>query len=148
MPAISFEALRHIFTESEIGKAFDGYMVVVVKINQLAEFQVTGERGCFGRNAFHQVAVGNDRVDVVVDEREIRQIEFRGEVRCPHRHAHTVGKALAKRPGCNLDSGRQAVFRMARSLRAPLAKALNVIQRKIVAGQIEQRVEQHAAVTG
>ena len=67
-------------------------------------------------------------------------------MRRAHRHADTIGKALAERPGSDLDAWRQSVFGMAWSLRAPLAKVLNLIQRQIVTGEIEQGVKQHAAV--
>ena len=67
MPTVRLEALRHIFGKREIGEAFNRYLVVVVEIDQLAEFEVTGERGSFRRDAFHQVSIGNDRVDIVID---------------------------------------------------------------------------------
>ena len=123
MPAISFKSLWHIFAESEIGKAFDGDVIVVVEIDELAEFQVAGERRRFRRDAFHQIAIGNDRIDVMINEREILLVKFCGEVRRAHRHADTVGKALAQRAGRNLDARRQAVFGMARSSSIPIGES-------------------------
>ena len=61
--------------------------------------------------------------------------------------ADAVGKPLAEGAGGKFDAGRQAVFGVAGRLAAPLAKALQVIQRQVVAGQVEQAVQQHAAVT-
>src|SRR6202140_5786080 len=40
VPAISFKSLRHSFRKSELGKASDGDVLVVVEINQLAKFQM------------------------------------------------------------------------------------------------------------
>ena len=71
VPAISFKTLRHVFAESEIGKAFDRHVVVVVEIDQFAEFQMAGERRRFRSHAFHQIAVGNNCVDVMIDQRKI-----------------------------------------------------------------------------
>ena len=41
--------------------------VVVVQADQLAEPQVAGQRRRFGRDAFHQVAIADDHVGVVID---------------------------------------------------------------------------------
>src|SRR5438309_7762706 len=47
MPAVSFKALWHIFGKSERSKAFNRYVIVVVKINQFAKLQMSGERRGF-----------------------------------------------------------------------------------------------------
>ena len=66
-----------------------------------------------------------------------------------NRHADGVGEPLAKRAGGGLDSGGVAVLGVARRLRAELAEALDLGQAHVlVAGQIEERVEQHRAVPG
>ena len=74
---------------------------------------MTGERRGFSSNAFHQIAVGNDRVNVMIDERKTFFVELRGEMRGAHRHADAVRKALAERAGRDLNTGRQSVFGMA-----------------------------------
>ncbi len=82
----------------------------------------------------------------MIDGREILLIEFCREVRRPHRHAHAVAKPLAQRASGDFDAGGQDIFRMARGLRTPLAKVLDVVERQIISAEIEQRIEQHAAV--
>src|SRR3712207_7380615 len=44
VPAVRVETLGHVLGEGERGRAFDGHLVVVVKVDQLAEFQVARER--------------------------------------------------------------------------------------------------------
>ena len=97
-------------------------------------------------DAFHQAAVTGQHIGVVVHERvaELRIHDALGE-----RHADGVGKALAERPGRGLDALCEAVFRVAGGLGAKLPEALDLLDRHVlVAGQIEQRIEQHRAVAG
>jgi hypothetical protein len=65
------------------------------------------------------------------------------------RHADGIGNALAERAGGGLDAGGMTVFRMAGGLRAELAELLQVVDGHVrVAGQIQQRIEQHRAMAG
>src|ERR1700738_1721570 len=82
----------------------------------------------------------------MIDKREVLLIEFRREVRRAHRHSYAVAESLTQWAGGDFDAGRQNIFRMARSFRSPLAKVFDVVQRKIISGEIKQRVKQHAAV--
>ena len=148
MPAVSLKAFGCTLAECQVSKTFDGDVIVVVEINQFAEFQMTCERGGFRRDAFHQIAIGHDAVNVVIDQRKVRSVEFGGQMSRAHRHPDAVRKALAQRPGRDLNSRRQAVLRMARRLRSPLAEVFDLVERQIVTGEIEQRVKQHATVTG
>ena len=71
------------------------------------------------------------------------------EVALGKRHADRVGDALAERAGGGLDAGRMAEFRMPRRDRSELAEALELIDgHRFVAGQMQQRVDQHRAVSG
>ena len=64
------------------------------------------------------------------------------------RHPHRVGGALPERTGRGLDAVGMAVFRMARCLAVDLAKPLDLLDRHIlVAGEIQQRIQQHGAMT-
>ena len=79
------------------------------------------------------------RVAAVVDCAEVRFGDCQ-----PDRFA----EALAERTGRRLDAGRAFGFGMAGRLAAELTEVFDVVERKIVAGKIEQRVEQHRAVAG
>ncbi len=96
-------------------------------------------------HAFHQAAVAGNDEGMVVDEVAVaRRKRALGD-----RHADRGGEALAERAGGRLDAERMAVFGMASGLRAELPEALDLLDRHVrIAGQIEQRVEQHRAVAG
>src|SRR5271166_1449500 len=64
-----------------------------------------------------------------------------------NRHAYRIATSLAERAGSGFRSWDETKFRMARCLRTPLPKLLDIVKRKIVAGQVQQGVEQHACVT-
>ena len=81
MPADSAEAGRDVLREGEADGAGQGDLVLVVEIDQLAELEVTGERSGLGGDPFHQVAVGDDAVDVVIDDLVARAVEGRGQER-------------------------------------------------------------------
>src|SRR5690606_1319679 len=59
------------------------------------------------------------------------------------READGVGEALAQRPGGGFDAAGDEVFRMPRGAVAELAEVLQLFQRQVVAGQVQQRVLQH-----
>ena len=63
-------------------------------------------------------------------------------------HADGVAEALAEGAGGGLHAGRDAVLRVARRARAELAEALQLLERQVVAGEVQHRVEQHAGVPG
>ncbi len=111
----------------------------------LDELQMPGERDRLLAHAFHQTAVAGDDVSAVIDEIAIA----RGEKLLGDRHADSHGEALPERPGGRLDAGRVAIFGMARRLGAELTEALDLLDRHLrIAGEIEQRIEQHRAMAG
>src|SRR2546423_15438528 len=64
-----------------------------------------------------------------------------------NRHADRIAETLAEWTGCGLDAGRLEIFRMPRRERAELTKALDLIDRhRLVAEEIEQRIDQHRAM--
>jgi hypothetical protein len=64
---------------------------------------VAGERRGLGGDALHQVAVGHDAVDPVVDDVVAGAVELGGEPLGGQRHADAVGEALPERAGGGLD---------------------------------------------
>ena len=83
----------------------------------------------------------------MIDQRKIFLVELTCEMGGAHCHADAVGKALAERPvvistpGVSPYSGWPGVFE-------PHCRKFWFFERKIVAGQVEQRVDQHRAVAG
>ena len=104
--------------------------------DQLAEAQGPGERAGLVRHALHHAAVAHEHVGMVVDEVEFWPVEMRCEQLLGERHAHAVGDSLTERPGGGLHARRAAELGMARRLRAELAKALELVDRQVVAGQV------------
>ena len=98
--------------------------------------------------ALHEVAVRHDRVRAVVDDRVTGAVEAIREKPLGDRHADGVRRPLPERPGRRLDARREPVLGVPRGPAPPLAKRLQVVERQVVAGQVEQAVQQHAAVPG
>ena len=148
VPAIRLETLVLVLGEGQIGVAIDCDAVVIVEIDELAQTQMTGQTGRLLGDAFHQVAITDNRIDVVRYHVEPGAVVVGCQPLLSDGHAHAVGKALSQRPGRRLDTGRMPVFRVAGGLAPPLAKVLQLLQREIVACQVEQGIEEHRAVAG
>ncbi len=98
------------------------------------------------RDALHHAAVARERVRPVVDDGMAGPVELRRQQPLAQRHADGVGQPLAQRPGRGLDPRRDPVLGMAGRLRAQLPEAAQLVHRQVVAGQMQQRVQQHRAV--
>ena len=64
------------------------------------------------------------------------------------RHPDGIADALPERTRRRLDAGGEMHLRMSGRAAPPLPKRLQVVEGQVVAGQIQEAVEQHAAVTG
>ena len=147
MPAVGLEPLWHVLRPGHRGGAIELDAVVVVQVGQLAQPQVPREGGGLGRDALLEIAIGTDGVYPVIDQRMVRPVEFRGQATLGDRHSDAVRKALAEWAGGCLDARRQPEFGMAGRARAPLAEGLEVVEGQVIAGQEEERIEEHARVS-
>src|SRR5690348_17626675 len=77
VPAVGLEALGAIFSEAEIGGAGKGNAVIVVEVDQFAQFEMAGETRRFSGNTFHQIAIADDGIGKVIDDLESRPIVAR-----------------------------------------------------------------------
>jgi hypothetical protein len=148
VPAIGFEALAHVLGEGERGGAVEGDTVVVVEPHQLAQAEVAGQRSGLVGDALHQVAVADQGVGHVVHDLVAWLVVAAGQEALGDGHAHGVAGALPKRAGGGLDARRAEGLGMAGGARAPLAEGLELVERQVVAVEVQHRVEQHRAVTG
>ena len=148
VPTVRVEAGGHVLREGQRGWPVELDVVVVVEDDELAQAQVPGQGSGLGADPLLEVAVGADGVDVVVEQLEAGPVEARGRGGLGDRHANGVGEALAQRPGGRLDAGGVTAFRVSGRARAELPEGLQVVERQAVAGQIEERVDQHAGVAG
>ncbi len=146
VPAVRREALRRVVGEPALHVAVDRDAVVVVERDELAEPPRAGERAGLVRNAFHQAAVAQEHVRVVIDDRVARRVEFVGEQRFGQRQAHGIGEPLAQRPGGGFDAGCCAGLGMPGRLRMQLPEVAQLRHRQVVTRQVQQRVLQHRAV--
>jgi hypothetical protein len=146
VPAIGPVAGENVLGGGEIGGAVDGDAVVVPQDVEAPEAEMAGKARRLVVHPLHQVAVAGDHPGPVIDE---TVAEPRVQVALGDRHPHRHAEALAERPGGRLDSGEHEVLRMAGAGRAELPEALQVVDRRpLVAGEVEQRVDQHRAVAG
>src|SRR5262249_53255398 len=111
------------------GVAFDGDFVVVVDPAQIVEPEVSSQRCSFAGNALHHAPIAAERVDVVVEDVEIRAIEIAGSPSPCNGHADASGDSLAQRTRRGFDAGGPAVFGMAGAFAFELTKTLDVVQR-------------------
>ena len=146
VPAIGFKALGCVIREPAFDMAVDGNAVVVIEGDQLGQLPGAGQRTSLVRNAFHHAAVAEEGIAVVVDDGEAVAVEFGGQQLLGQCHAHGVADALAERAGGRFDARGVAEFRVARGFAVQLAEALEFVERQVVAGQVQQRVEQHRAM--
>ena len=149
VPAIGLVALQHVLGERHRRVAIDGDVVVVVEGDQLAQAQVAGQGGRLTGDALLMAAVTHDHVGVVIDQGVAGLVEVGRQVRLGDRQAHGVGDALAQGASGDLNAGGFEGFGVAWGLGAPLAELLEILHRhRVVAGEVQQGVEQHAAVAG
>ncbi len=146
LPAVSLEAARGVVGEPAVDFAIDGNAVVIVEGGELVQPQGAGQRADLVGYAFHQAAIAEEHIGVVVDDLMTRLIELRRHDFLRQGEAHGVGQALTQRTGGGLDAGGVAELRMARGLAVQLAEVLQVVDGQVVAGQVQQRVDQHRAV--
>ena len=74
-------------------------------------------------------------------------IESGGQMLLGDGHADSCRKALSEGTGRGLDAGGYTVFRVSGSLGSPLSEVLDVVERKIVAGQMQEGIEEHRSVS-
>jgi len=99
------------------------------------------------RDTFHHATITQKHVGIVIDDLVARLVEFRRQQLFRHRHSHCIGDTLAERAGGGFNTRRVAVFGMTRGLGMHLAETLQLIHGQIVTRQMQQRVDQHRAVS-
>ncbi len=146
LPAVGLEAARGVIGKPAMDFAVDGDAVVIVESDQLVQRQGARERAHFMADAFHQAAITHEYIGVVVDDLvpvavELRRHDFLGQG-----EAHGIRQPLPQRPGGGLDACGVAELRVTGGLAVQLAEVLEVVDGQVIAGQMQQRVDQHRAV--
>ncbi len=101
-------------------------------------------------DAFHQATVAHEHVGMVIDDivldLAVHAVELLGQQLLGQRHAHRVGDALSQRAGGGLNTRRDADFGVTSGLAVQLAEVLELAHRQFVAGEVQQRIDQHRAM--
>ena len=147
LPAARLEASADVFEERQVRRARERHPVGVVEHNQPAEPQRAGQRCRFARKTFHHVAVAGEHVGVVVHHLVRRPIECGREPALGDGHAEGIAKPLAERAGGDLHARGAAALGMTGRSASPLPELLQVVERQVVTGQVEEAVEQRARMT-
>ncbi len=129
VPAETLEPLAHVLAKSKVSVAFDRDVIVVVEPAQVVELEVAGERSRFAGDAFHQVAITAQRIDVVVKQLVIRCVVVLGQPLLGHCHADGIADAGAERTGRGLDTGGFVKLGVTGTDTADLTKVLDCFER-------------------
>src|SRR5687768_8283187 len=76
-------------------------------------------------------------------DREIFFVESRCKELVGDAHADAIREALPERASRYFNTWREAALRMSRGLASPLTKLLEIIERNIIACEMQHAVEQH-----
>ena len=143
-PARGLEPHELVVRAGQRGRSVDRDLVVVEQDNQPLQPEMPGQRNRLVAQALHQAAITGDDIGVVIHE-----IITEARIQQPfgQRHADRRRNALAERPSGGLDPRRVAIFGMPRRVRSPLPECPELVQcHGLIAGQVQQRVEQHRTV--
>src|SRR6185369_5867320 len=99
VPAVAFEALAYIFGEGHVRQAVQRDVVLVVDPAKIGKLQMAGQRRGLAADAFHQVAIAAQRVDVEVKNLKTGLVEMRCQPLAGNRHTDAVSHTLPEWPG-------------------------------------------------
>ena len=116
LPAVGLETLRGVIGEPALNLAIDGDAVVVVEEHQFAEAEGASEGCHFVGDAFHEAAVAEERVGVVVNNLVTWAVELRSQGLFGNGETNGVGDPLPKRAGGGFNARRIAILGMPRGL--------------------------------
>ena len=101
-------------------------------------------------DAFHHATVAQEGIGEVVHDVEtlaaLFLVELGGQQFLGQCHAHRIGNALPQRAGGGFHAGGDAHFRVTRCLAVQLAELFELVHRQVIAGQVQERIDQHGAV--
>src|SRR5262249_36956702 len=106
VPSVADETSHHIFAERPVGGTVERDAIVIVDPAEIRKLQMSGERSCFAADAFHDVAVAADGVNVEIEKFKAGAVECCAEPLARNRHAYAVSSTLSQRAGCRFYSGR------------------------------------------
>src|SRR5262245_6502842 len=96
VPTVSGESLRRVVRKPTLDMAVDGYPVVIVEHDELAQSKRAGQRTGFVRNARHQATVAEKHVRIVREQLQPRAVELLRQQFLRYGHPDSVGDALTE----------------------------------------------------
>ena len=99
------------------------------------------------RYAFHHTTVAHEDVSVVVNDVQAVFIKFGSQDFFGQSHTHCVGNTLSQWAGRGFHAVGVAVFRMAGGFTVQLTEVFQIINRNVVAGQVQQAIKNHGSMT-
>ena len=94
MPTETFETLGHVLAEPTTDRAIDGNVVTVIETNQFTQSPSARQRAGFGGDTFHQAAIAENDVSVMIDDGKTGAVEAGGQRPFGQRHADAIGQTL------------------------------------------------------
>ena len=146
VPAVGFKTLRGVIGEPAFHVTVDRDAVVVIERHQLAQFQGTGQGAYLVRDTFHHAAVAHERVGEVVNNVVARAVELRRQSFLRDGHTNRIRNTLPQRTGGGFHARGVADFRVTRRFRVQLTEVLQLFNRQIITGEVQQAVNQHGTV--
>ncbi len=158
VPAVTLEPVEHVLAKGQVGRAFDRDLVAVVDPGEIAQAQMPGNGCRLAREALHHVAIAGQRVDMVVEHREVRLVVACRKELLGHRHADRIAATLPERTSGRLHARGPPILRMTRRFAIELPEQLQVVDRQrrpaaVLAlvdrpdpRQVDQAVKQHRRV--
>ena len=143
VPAVGLEPFRAVLSKGEICACGKGDMIVVIKTDELPELEMSGKRGGFVGDAFHQIAVTGKDIGEVVDDLETGTVVATGQIPFRHGQTHAVSETLAERSRRDFHPGRMSPLRMAGGMASPLPELSDLFERKVISRQVEEAIEEH-----
>mmetsp|Transcript_120559 Transcript_120559/g.232660 ORF Transcript_120559/g.232660 Transcript_120559/m.232660 type:complete len:226 (+) Transcript_120559:1203-1880(+) len=150
IPAQSLEFLGMVHRLGEISHLVQGDIIGIIDDDEIVKTIMASEGGCFKSHTFLQAAITTQGDNVVIKDLMILGVVLGGCKLGSSSHTHRVANARTERSSGGLDPGcvvlRRREFRMTRRHGFVTAKLLDLIQRKIVAGQVQPGIDEHGAM--
>ena len=146
IPTVGLEASGGVVDEPRRDLAIDGNAVVVIQSDEFVQLPSASQGAGLVADALHHATVTHEHIGVVVDDAVVGAVELGGQEFFGQRHAHRIGDALAQRAGGGFHAGGDAHFGVTGGFAVQLAEIFQLAHRQVVAGEVQQGVNQHGAV--
>src|SRR5438067_8983170 len=146
--SVGLKTFSRVLALRLVGHGIERDGVGIVNQNQIIEPEMPGEGARFRRHALLETTIARQTKNMLVENAMLVGVEMRSRHFRRHCHPDRVANALPQRTSGSLDSRRFKKFRMPRCFRMELTKTLDVVDRNVVAAQVQPCVQEHAAVPG